>query len=240
MALLMSDEQRRERLDRAAERVGGKAELGRKLGYKDGHFVGQMIRGGRPITEKTIRALLAIREVADLFAWHAGTPEGAAIGFVMPANDELNFDPASKPGKNRSQPPPQLAGAQIGVSLDRALSHRREPDEAPLLSWDEVVVGAKINEQFKTILPDGALGQDFPAGTEILWSSPHKRHPKVGRQALVIDEAGQLHARWLGQGARQGELTAVSPSPLYRSFDGATQRFEVVAVFKAKVEPDDG
>lgn len=131
------------------------------------------------------------------------------------------------------------AGAQSGVMQAHDLSHHLVPDRAPLLLWDKVVMGAKSNEQFRTILPDDALGKDFPAGTEVLWTSPAKRHPKVGRQALVIDDAGAPHARWLGQGSRPGEFTAVSHDPLYRSFDGVTQRFEVVAIFKAKVEPDD-
>lgn len=34
--------------------AGNKAALGRALGYRDGAFVGQMLRGERPITEKTI------------------------------------------------------------------------------------------------------------------------------------------------------------------------------------------
>lgn len=44
---------RRERLRALAEHVdfGGKAGLGRALGYKDGAFVGQMLNGLRPIVE---------------------------------------------------------------------------------------------------------------------------------------------------------------------------------------------
>lgn len=49
-------EWRRQRLAALAEKRGGKAALGRMLGYKDGAFIGQMIRGERPITEKTIDA----------------------------------------------------------------------------------------------------------------------------------------------------------------------------------------
>lgn len=37
-----------------------KAALGRALGYLDGAFVGQMIRGERPITEKTISQINAL------------------------------------------------------------------------------------------------------------------------------------------------------------------------------------
>lgn len=50
---------RRERLEAAAEKAGGKAALGRLLGYKDGAFVGQMLRGERPVTEETVLKLEA-------------------------------------------------------------------------------------------------------------------------------------------------------------------------------------
>lgn len=60
-------EWRRKRLASLAEKTGGKAELGRKLGFKDGAFVGQMIRGDRPITEKTILAVHAMPGYANWF-----------------------------------------------------------------------------------------------------------------------------------------------------------------------------
>lgn len=61
---------RRTRLEALANQLGGKAELGRKLGYEDGSFVGQMIKGLRPITEKTVRAAEAIdRRFRNWFAF---------------------------------------------------------------------------------------------------------------------------------------------------------------------------
>lgn len=45
---------RAKRLDELAKQLGGKTALGKKLKHKDGAYVGQMIRGERPITEKTI------------------------------------------------------------------------------------------------------------------------------------------------------------------------------------------
>jgi hypothetical protein len=59
--------ERRNRLRIAAERIGGKTALGRRVGYRDGAFIGQMLRGERPITEKTLDALRRVPEVADLF-----------------------------------------------------------------------------------------------------------------------------------------------------------------------------
>jgi hypothetical protein len=48
---------RLKRLAALVDAEGGKAPLGRKLGYKDGAFVGQMLRGERPISEKTVDAV---------------------------------------------------------------------------------------------------------------------------------------------------------------------------------------
>lgn len=53
--------QRRERLAAAAKRAGGNAALGKLLGYRDGAFVGQMLRGERPITEGTVAKLHSCR-----------------------------------------------------------------------------------------------------------------------------------------------------------------------------------
>jgi hypothetical protein len=84
MALLLSDDDRIKRLRMASERVGGDAELGRMLGYKDGAFVGQMLRGDKPITEKTINKLLSIRKVSDLFVFDANTGFKTAHNESMP------------------------------------------------------------------------------------------------------------------------------------------------------------
>jgi hypothetical protein len=55
------------RLEAMIEREGGKAAAGRKLGYKDGAFVGQMLRGERPITEKTVAAAHALAGYSGWF-----------------------------------------------------------------------------------------------------------------------------------------------------------------------------
>lgn len=58
---------RRERLQALASKLGGNAALGRRLGYKDGAFVGQMIKGFRPITEKTIQTIHEMHEARGWF-----------------------------------------------------------------------------------------------------------------------------------------------------------------------------
>lgn len=69
----LSDERRRQRLSDLVEHVGGKAALGRLLGYKDGAFVRQMIAGERPITEKTIRL---VHEKPGLSGWFLSQASG--------------------------------------------------------------------------------------------------------------------------------------------------------------------
>jgi phage repressor protein C with HTH and peptisase S24 domain len=54
------------RLAEMAANEGGKAALGRKLGYRDGAFVGQMLRGERPVTEKTV---LAAQKIPGYSTW---------------------------------------------------------------------------------------------------------------------------------------------------------------------------
>jgi len=50
------------RLEAAITRVskGDRTAFGRRLGYKDGAFVRQMLAGKRPVSEKTVRAIEAL------------------------------------------------------------------------------------------------------------------------------------------------------------------------------------
>src|SRR3546814_8788590 len=54
---------RTERLQEAIVRVssGNKTAFGRKLGFKDGAFIRQMLNGERAITEKTVRAIESLQ-----------------------------------------------------------------------------------------------------------------------------------------------------------------------------------
>lgn len=67
------DTWRIQRLQALVVRAGGQAAAGRMLGYRDGAFVGQMLRGTRPITEKTVRAVEALPGYRHWFD-PAGTP----------------------------------------------------------------------------------------------------------------------------------------------------------------------
>lgn len=74
-----------ERLAAMVEREGGKAPAGRKLGYKDGAFVGQMLRGERPITEKTVLAVHALSGYAGWFNEGAGEVVALPVAALTPS-----------------------------------------------------------------------------------------------------------------------------------------------------------
>lgn len=70
---------RQTRMKDLAKKIGGNAALGRKLGYQDGAFVGQMIGGVRPITEKTVLAAEALSGCAGWFAYPASSANRPSV-----------------------------------------------------------------------------------------------------------------------------------------------------------------
>lgn len=67
-------EWRKRRLEAFAKKAGGNKSAGQKLGYKDGAFVGQMIKGERPITEKTIAKIHSLSGFENWFLEVSGWP----------------------------------------------------------------------------------------------------------------------------------------------------------------------
>lgn len=65
---------RKLRLQAMVDKEGGQAATGRKLGYRDGAFVGQMLRGERVISEKTV---LAAHEIPGYAGWFDRSSEPA-------------------------------------------------------------------------------------------------------------------------------------------------------------------
>jgi len=83
---------RQELLRQAAKVMGSNAQLGRALGYTSGAFVGQMIRGERPITEKTIRALSGVHKLSNLLK----APPSAGLS-KTPVAQHLSLTPFDTP-----------------------------------------------------------------------------------------------------------------------------------------------
>lgn len=65
---------RRERLQDLVSEVGGKASCGRMLGFRDGAYIGQMLGGIRPVTEKFIDR---VHELPGRSRWFAHKSDAA-------------------------------------------------------------------------------------------------------------------------------------------------------------------
>lgn len=80
---------RRERLKAAAERAGSNVALARLLGYKDGAFVGQMLRGDRPVTEDTVLKLEAKPGFKGWFLQGAPYPIGGSVAEPVKVSENI-------------------------------------------------------------------------------------------------------------------------------------------------------
>jgi hypothetical protein len=70
--------------------AGNKSEFGRRLGYKDGAFIRQMLSGDRPIREKTISAIEALPGMRGWFS--EGTEQHAHPGFAVATHEPTDLD----------------------------------------------------------------------------------------------------------------------------------------------------
>lgn len=116
------------------------------------------------------------------------------------------------------------------------VSYRAASDDLPLLAW-ETIVHDQTPAVFRAVLPDDALAPDYPAGTEIVWTTRRRALP--GRLVLVQDRHGQLHARQCHQGRAPGQWIAAPISPAFVTFDSHEDGLRLVAVYKGRLEPDD-
>lgn len=74
-----------DRLEAAIKKVahGNKSDFGRKLGYKDGAFIRQMLAGKRPITEKTILQIEGLHGMANWFAPAQAAAESSPYKIIL-------------------------------------------------------------------------------------------------------------------------------------------------------------
>ncbi|MGK4923315.1 hypothetical protein ACSLUB_12350 [Bordetella hinzii] len=94
------------RLQAAVDHLSGgnKTDFGRRLGYKDGAFVRQMVTGVRPVTEKTIRAIEGMPGMAGWFSpSHQGERPPAAsqaTQWPFPRLPQAEYDRLTGPQKD--------------------------------------------------------------------------------------------------------------------------------------------
>src|SRR5258706_2734274 len=117
-----------ELLRRAIDKVtdGNKSAFGRRLGYKDGAFVRQMLSGERPVSEKTIRS---IESIAGMNGWFSA--------LYAPSPGKHNS--ASAEQSNIEQKPGLFADKTLNGSSSIG-SNNIKPvlkvqGEYPLISW---------------------------------------------------------------------------------------------------------
>lgn len=85
------------RLVAAVDKVcgGNKTEFARRLGYKDGAFVRQMVSGARPVSEKTIRAIEALPGMRGWFDVGSGEVVPHPKAKAVPSDVEARYNAAS-------------------------------------------------------------------------------------------------------------------------------------------------
>lgn len=116
-------EYRKKRLSDLADKYGGKKALGQALGYTDGAYVGQMIRGDRPITEKFLRQVE--QHIPALAGWfdapgaeHTHNKAGAVSAHAV-QEDRKAFSAATPSEEQESIQVPLLAnGGSMGLGTD--------------------------------------------------------------------------------------------------------------------------
>ena len=79
-------EQRRELLSKAIDRLtqGDRSAFGRRLGFKDGAFIRQMLNGSRVVSEKTVRLVESIPGMHGWFTQAEGTQPPALSPLPIP------------------------------------------------------------------------------------------------------------------------------------------------------------
>lgn len=158
---------RQERLRALAEHpdIGGRAALGRLLGYKDGAYVRQMIEGERAITEKLIHQVDTIRG-----GIYRGWFEKETLRGVK---EETSWTPTV-----------------LGVAHTE--SQFRRTLQLPRVTWGQLM-GVDLSQPFELEVVDDALGPDIYRGC-VARLDPN-RQPEAGRPVLVRDRTGAYYLR---------------------------------------------
>lgn len=97
--------QRRELLVKAIDRLtqGDRSAFGRRLGFKDGAFIRQMLSGARVVSDKTVRLIEAVPGMQGWFSQASGSePPPLAplpVTQINPSDIASRYQVASKPAQ---------------------------------------------------------------------------------------------------------------------------------------------
>jgi hypothetical protein len=109
-------------------------------------------------------------------------------------------------------------------------------ENVPLLHREQLLKD-RPPETFRFAMPDEAMAPEFPAGTEIVWTTRRRIAP--GRLLLLVDAHDQLHVRRCQQSDSPGSWVAGPQNAAYRTFRHDEHGVQVLAVYKGRLEPDD-
>ncbi len=167
-----------------------KTALGRRLGYRDGSFVGQMLRGDKPITETTWARLCELREVKPFLS-------GSTPVYALP---HLLREP-------------EVADAWAHSLLAHAMSDMQPMVSPRTLVWEDLVT-EDIHGQFILAIVGDALAPLYLPGQSGIWEAGSEGRP--GQPVLLVDAAGTFYLRlfeprpggsWAGISQRVGHPT---------------------------------
>lgn len=204
LALLLTADDRIERLGKAAERMGGQANLGRALGYRDGAMVGQMLRGERPISEKTLAKLAAHPQIADLFAFTAQPGAG-----FKTADNADRLDP---PRVNQDLPGYDIAPPLrpfrdvpvVGTVQAGKEGYLLELEHAPGHGDGAITYPARDTQSYAVRVRGDSMRPRIKAGEFIVAEPNHECQP--GDDVVVVLRDGQRMVKELLY-VRDGEAT---------------------------------
>lgn len=185
---------------------GNSAALGRRLGYKDGSFVGQMLRREKAITEVTYAKLCGLHEVkllinkdTPVFGIPHLSPNTSVADAMAFAAPEAAYEPrfGSQAKKEDSH----------HASLAHAVSHRQSIVTPKTIVWEDLVKET-IEGQFLLAVRGDALMPTYPPGQMAIWQACDDKAASPGQAVLIKLPGDQFELRFLER--RGGTWAGVS------------------------------
>lgn len=192
-------EYRMARLQAAIDKLdqGNKSAFGRRLGYKDGAFIRQLMSGLRPITEKTVRQIEGLHGMAGWFEPSANDKSASAptlASWPFASIDERDVRELAPGDLKALEGALALAIAQLKLNLKVS-----PPDPAPRATQSKAIDLSSVEEPFPFV-PSKPMPWELPTATSI--------RPEP-RESLRISSANVGHVAHAGYSANDHEFVPV-------------------------------
>lgn len=154
---------------------GNVSEFGRRLGYRDGAFVRQMLGGARPVTEKSIRAIEALHGLAGWFQTATGSSGAAAAPDKEPLNKGTSTPQFTESGESAK---PRIG--RVDKNTAKLADGRSFVNIRPVLEWDSE---SELGEEY-VLIP--RLDIKVSAGNgRIVWEVDEKGQKQAFRKSWI-------------------------------------------------------